>query len=88
MRENILTLTFLTGMMALHTRECRLEMLSQTTFVLHLICYILQVQPVKDFPQPEINKASQDLIAQYNRELYHQGTESDSWARSVSQTPK
>ena len=32
---------------------------------------------MKDFPQPEINKASADLIAEFNRERFHQDTESE-----------
>ena len=38
---------------------------------------VLQVEPVKDFPQPAINKASADLIAEFNRERFHQDTESE-----------
>ena len=48
------------------------------------IVYCEQVQPVKDFPQPEINKVSQDLIAQYNRERKQRDTESERQLGQVS----
>ena len=46
----------------------------------------LQVEAVKDFPQPEINKASQELIAQYNKERFHQNTESERQLGQVSRS--
>ena len=46
--------------------------------------YFEQVRPVKDFPRPEINKASQDLIAQYNRERKQRDTESERQLGQVS----